>query len=74
MFAKIKPGGKVGQDHRFFSYPGDDTIFEVTKVRKAPDPLYKCVADGYGNLNGRYGDGAIYVWRLKDLLPVDKGE
>ena len=64
MKARIKEGAMVGQDMRQHSWGDVDIVFDVfdfTEGRK------KCIASGYGDIEGEYGNGALYV-RIKDLI------
>ncbi len=73
MRAKIRYGALTGQDHHVGKWQADDTIFQVTKIGPR---LYKCVAPGYGQLwpTHEYGNGAVYIRRLGDLIPINGGE
>ena len=60
--ARIRLGAIVGQDHRFWKWGRDDTVYEVHPFT---DSHAKAIAPGRGGQP--YGNGALYV-RLEDLV------
>jgi len=62
MKIKIKVGTDVGQDFKYFKWPGVypyavDVVFEVKKIS---DTRISCKADGFGS-EFNYGNGPIYM-------------
>ena len=63
------------QDHSFYEWKEDDTIFEAVPIDKRCDK-FKLTAYGYGILeqgDSAYGNGAIFTHR-KYIVPVDYNE
>ena len=75
MKAKIRVGSNVTQDFHFFKWPKElaNTIFDISDLQNGVWNVgnYKCVAPGFGELNGNYGNGAVYT-SIKNLEIVDK--
>lgn len=73
--ARLKRGAKCMQDHCFGRWPTldqhhdyesfVDTVFEITP---SGETGYKCVARGFGQIDGGYGNGAIYLWGNADYI------
>lgn len=66
---KIKTGAIVGQDFSFYKWGKESIIFTIDS--NSSKNRYKLVADGYGNLKGNYGNGAVYA-NKSDLIVVSE--
>lgn len=75
MKATIKPGAVIMQDHSFYKWEEDDTVFEAVPIDKRRNK-FKLVAYGYGILGqggSAYGNGPIFSLR-KDIVFTDCNE
>ncbi len=56
---RVRTGAIIGQDMGVHKWTDNGEIFTV--MGKVNETRYKLIADGYGDLKGNYGNGAIYV-------------
>ena len=71
MKARIRQGAQVGQDHATGVWGGDgatEVVFQCKPLTPTRE-LWACTAPGFGD--SPYGNGAIYVYKDRDLVPVD---
>ena len=70
MRVKIKPGAFIGHDFGYFNWPDckppnskpANVDYEFDAVWNDKAGFWECMRPGYGEINGEYGNGSIFVF------------